>query len=468
MAQLELEAEQAQAAGELARLQARVKATRALLARLTRDVAPAEGRDGNGQAARLLEATEQLAVSAVRAQAEAEATERTLSQVSLAAKFDPLTDLPNRMLLLDRFTVAIANATRHRTRLALLFLDLNNFKQINDTFGHPVGDQVLRRAASCLASSVRAGDTVSRHGGDEFLVLLSELAQASDAVLVADKMIANLGAPYYIGEHMTRLTVSIGISIFPDDGKDAAELIELADKAMYRAKKHGVGSFVFHGEESVSQQTLQLPALVLPGQQPEVSTLSEHERRESQLREANQRLILAALNSQALQEAAERLVEKLLGLRSEAAASKALDSTVVAVDTVVRAAIRTCRPAIDLRLQQLDVQLPADALEVHGDLVCLTQIVGSLLGNASKYTPNGGKLELSVAAAGGTVVIRVVDSGIGITAEALPEIFGSSDNSLRAVRELVHAHGGTVTANSDGKERGSQFTVTLPLAGGVR
>ena len=535
MALLRVDPVNTEAARELAWLQEKVAATRALLTRLTQSVAVAEDRAGNGQAAQLLEANEQLVVSAVLAQAESAAAERTLTEVSLAAKFDALTDLPNRELLLDRFTVAIANATRHRTRLALLFLDLNNFKQINDTFGHAVGDEMLMRAASNLASSVRAGDTVSRHGGDEFLVLLAEVTQASDAVLVADKMIANLGAPSYVGEHMIRLTVSIGISIFPDDGKDAAELIECADAAMYRAKKHGVGSFVFHGADSMSERTLQLPALVLPTLQVQnTPALSEHERRHAQLQEANQRLILAVFNSQELQDAAEqaqrrqtqllatvanalrdpleplrvatatlgrlrgneplqpqvqamielqvgnmsRLVDKLVSLTRVNAARMTLESRVIAMGPIVDAAIKTCRPAMELRLQQLEVLLPEDSLEVQGDPVRLTQVLSNLLGNASKYSPNGGRIELQLMAADDTVAIRVSDNGIGITAEALPRVFASFTQDphandftgiapglgLREVRELVEAHGGTVVASSEGRERGSQFTVTLPLA----
>src|SRR5687767_13783625 len=129
--------------------------------------------------------------------------------------------------------------------------DLDNFKQINDTLGHAFGDQVLKLAASRLASSVRAVDTVSRHGGDEFLILLAEVALASDAEAIADKLRAALAEPGLVGDHVVRLSASIGISLYPDDAEDADTLIELADAAMYRAKRHGLQSVVSQPEGAV-------------------------------------------------------------------------------------------------------------------------------------------------------------------------------------------------------------------------
>ena len=129
----------------------------------------------------LVKANERLILESLRAQVEAESAMQALHEVSHRAEHDPLTELPNRVLLLDRFEQAIASAKRHGSRLALLFMDLNEFKQINDTHGHGTGDQVLKLVAQRLASSVREADTVSRHGGDEFLILLTEVSQASDA-----------------------------------------------------------------------------------------------------------------------------------------------------------------------------------------------------------------------------------------------------------------------------------------------
>jgi diguanylate cyclase (GGDEF)-like protein len=236
------------AARELIQLQQQVAHARAELARLQQDVLEAEKHLGSLQAAQLLEANEQLVLAALRAQTYAETAARALNEVSRAAELDPLTELPNRVRLLDRLALAIAIAKRRRGRLALLFLDLDNFKQINDTLGHAVGDEVLKLAAQCLESSVREADTVSRHGGDEFLILLTEVAHATDAVLVAEKVIAALGAPSRVGEHVLRLTASIGISLYPDDGEDADTLIDRADAAMYRAKRDGLGSFAFYGK----------------------------------------------------------------------------------------------------------------------------------------------------------------------------------------------------------------------------
>jgi diguanylate cyclase (GGDEF)-like protein len=229
-------------------LEEEVKEARADLTRLHRDVVDAEDRLVNTHAAQLLEANEKLVVSTVRAQTHADASAAELKGVSRASQLDPLTKLPNRALLLDRFAIAIASAKRRSARLALLFLDLNEFKQINDKLGHAVGDEALRTAAQCLRSSVRDVDTVSRHGGDEFLILLSEVSQPSDALRVAEKVIAALAAPHALGEEVIRLSASIGISIYPEDGENSATLIDRADAAMYLAKKHEFGSVVFHGQ----------------------------------------------------------------------------------------------------------------------------------------------------------------------------------------------------------------------------
>ena len=232
-------------------------------------------------------------IAALRHQADAETAAQALNEAARSAELDALTQLPNRVLLLDRLTLAIANAKRRDTRLALLFLDLDNFKQINDTFGHAVGDEVLQRAAHCLSASVRDADTVSRYGGDEFVILLTEVTQAADAALVADKMIAALAAPTHVGEHALSVTASIGISLYPDDGEDADTLIDRADAAMYRAKRVGLGGYAFHGETPRADGRQAPP-------------LAEHERRNAQLREANEQLVLPALGARELQAAADQ------------------------------------------------------------------------------------------------------------------------------------------------------------------
>ena len=297
----------ARAAHELARLNGQVEAMRSVLIRLLQDVVVAEKRLTSSEAAQLLEANEQLVIAAVHHQAAADTAAQALTEVSRTAELDALTQLPNRVLLLDRFAGAIANARRHGTRLAVLFLDIDNFKLINDSFGHAIGDEALQRVAACLSSAVRSADTVSRHGGDEFLVLLTEVSHAADAIRVADKVLAMLSAAAPFGGTSLRLSASIGISLYPDDAEDAITLIELADAAMYVAKRHAPGSCVLHGHAPLDERIPQVPAResrrrILPGSPP---AQAEPEVLHNQLREANERLVLAALDAQQLQATAE-------------------------------------------------------------------------------------------------------------------------------------------------------------------
>ncbi|MGH9682480.1 MAG: EAL domain-containing protein [Candidatus Acidiferrales bacterium] len=170
-------------------------------------------------------------------------------QMSHSAQHDVLTNLPNRVLLSDRLTHAIAIARRRGTQLAVLFLDLDRFKHINDSLGHAVGDKLLQSVAKCLEDCVRASDTVSRQGGDEFVVLLSDVECEEDATLSARRMIAAMTAPHCVAEHDLRMTVSIGISIFPNDGEDAETLIKSADTAMYHAKEGGRNNYQFFKQD---------------------------------------------------------------------------------------------------------------------------------------------------------------------------------------------------------------------------
>jgi diguanylate cyclase (GGDEF)-like protein/PAS domain S-box-containing protein len=164
--------------------------------------------------------------------------ERRLQMLHLA-EHDALTDLPNRLLLNDRLARAIALARRYGRRLAVLFLDCDRFKHINDSLGHAVGDQVLRSVARRLTTCVRESDTVSRHGGDEFLILLSEVDQLEDAGLIADKIVSSIAEPHHVAGHELSLTVSVGIALYPEDGQDAQSLVLRADTAMYHAKNTG-------------------------------------------------------------------------------------------------------------------------------------------------------------------------------------------------------------------------------------
>jgi len=164
--------------------------------------------------------------------------ERRLEMLHLA-EHDALTDLPNRLLLNDRLARTIALARRYGRRVAVLFLDCDRFKHINDSLGHAVGDQVLRSVSKRLVTCVRESDTVSRHGGDEFLILLSEVDHPEDAGLIAEKIVASVAEPHLVAGHELILTASVGIALYPEDGQDAQTLIMHADTAMYHAKNTG-------------------------------------------------------------------------------------------------------------------------------------------------------------------------------------------------------------------------------------
>ena len=166
-------------------------------------------------------------------------------QIAHSAEHDFLTGLPNRMLLNDRITQAIALAPRHTKHVAVLFLDLDGFKHINDSLGHPVGDKLLQSITGRLVECVRGSDTVSRQGGDEFVVLLSEVAESEDAAITARRILAAVAQPHSIDRHDLHVSASIGVSVFPDDGLDADTLIKNADTAMYQAKENGRQSFQF-------------------------------------------------------------------------------------------------------------------------------------------------------------------------------------------------------------------------------
>ncbi len=485
--------------------------------------------------AHLRDVNEQLVLSAVRAQMDADAAARQLSDVSRAAELDVLTSLPNRALLRDRMTQALAIAKRHDTRVAVLFLDLNNFKQVNDTLGHAAGDEVLRMAALALVATVRAADTVSRQGGDEFVLLLTDIAEPVDAVPIVEKLMLVLAAPVRHGEHVVRLTASVGISIFPDDGTDADILIDRADSAMYRAKRRGVAGFAFHGDaysEAERQAVLREPPseqLVVHVQEAQ----AEFDRRHAELCDANEQLVLAVLSAQLLQQEAERansqqadfmaimahelrnplapmynvaallarvpaddatlpklqaiierqvghmarMVDDLLDVTRASTGKLRLEVRLIDMASVCSRSVEQRHAAMQLRLQRLATRMPAAPVMVEGDADRLVQVVSNLLDNASKYTPNGGEIGLELTVDTTHAHIRVSDSGIGIAPEALPAIFKLFAQDPRAVgfngvglgigltvvSELVHAHGGSVVAHSDGVGHGSAFVVSLPL-----
>jgi len=171
---------------------------------------------------------------------------RAMAQkMSHLAQHDFLTGLPNRLLLTERLSQAIGQAQRHPKQVGLLFLDLDYFKNINDSLGHIIGDQLLQSVAGRLASCIRNTDTVCRQGGDEFVILLAEIEQPQDAAQVAEKLLASLLAPHLIDGHELHVTLSIGISIYPNDGISADSAMQNADTAMYYAKANGRNNYQF-------------------------------------------------------------------------------------------------------------------------------------------------------------------------------------------------------------------------------
>lgn len=195
---------------------------------------------------RVAERTAEL--SAANAKLQEEVAERKLAEqrVRHMAQHDALTGLPNRALLADRLEQSLTQARRHGHRVAVMFLDLDRFKAINDSLGHEVGDELLKEIARRLRGVVRAADTVGRLGGDEFVVVLHETQDAAAAAHVAEKIIAAFVPPVRVGPHELRASTSIGIALYPEDGDTAPALLKCADAAMYHAKNGGRDRFHFH------------------------------------------------------------------------------------------------------------------------------------------------------------------------------------------------------------------------------
>jgi diguanylate cyclase (GGDEF)-like protein len=204
----------------------------------------------------LQQANENLVIATIEAQKKAEQIQRAKDQLDYLAHHDALTDLPNRILLRDRLNQAIELAHRQGRQLAVMFVDLDRFKYINDSLGHSVGDQLLLSVAQRLTNCVRHSDTVSRQGGDEFVLLLSSIEHPEDAALFAQKMLTALAQPHHIEQRDLHISISIGISIYPADGRDAETLIKRADTAMYYAKESGRNNYKFF-EQNMHVSTVQ-------------------------------------------------------------------------------------------------------------------------------------------------------------------------------------------------------------------
>jgi diguanylate cyclase len=222
------------------------------LTKLRQDLVNVKQDIKNQQGSQLVEAKENLVLAVVHAESMAENAISDFDDLSKSSQRDLLTNIPNRVLMLERLESAIISARRRKNRIAVLFLDLDHFKEINDTLGHATGDKVLQLVASRLEAAIRESDTACRYGGDEFLILLAEISQSADAEQIAEKIIKALEVPACIDDKTLHLAISIGIAIYPDDGKDAAALIDCADKAMYFSKKRTGSSFDLFNKENPS------------------------------------------------------------------------------------------------------------------------------------------------------------------------------------------------------------------------
>lgn len=516
--------------GEAARPEAlarEIAAARSLLGSLQADIREAEERLQGHESYRLLEANEQLVLAMLRAQSETDSAVAALESASHSAEHDVLTGLPNRALLQDRYTQAAASVRRHGARMALLFIDLDDFKRINDGLGHPVGDALLIDTARRLLASTRDVDTVARFGGDEFVVLVSEIAQPSDAGLVAAKLLAAIAEPLAVGDQVLRVTASIGIGIHPDDADTADRLLALADEAMYMAKSQGGGTAHF-----VAQVVPPSPRQEPGGRTQRPQGLAESTHLNQLLREANEQLVVAALGAAELKETAEQALARhqaclaLLGheirtplspLRHAAALldrgphppqalarlKRTIERQVVQIARLVddmlalalsgqtqlritrrpadlvslaREAVEVCQPVIEARGQLVLFHSDQPVEEARLDAARIVQVLVNLIDNASKYTPPGGHLSVSVTSTTDELAVAVRDDGMGLASsdtQALfepflraPEALASGSSGvgigLTVVRELVTAHQGTVEVSSAGVGQGAEFTVRLP------
>lgn len=454
---------------------------RARLINMRQNMAQVRGDISESRAAQLLETTEHLMQTALHAQAIAETAVSDLAELAHTSQHDPVTGLPNRALVLDRIESAIAIARRHETRIGVLFLDLDGFKLINDELGHAVGDQALQLVARRLESIVRDSDTVSRYGGDEFVVLLTEISQPADAAVIAEKIGAALSSPCSVGEHALHLSASIGVSIYPEDGEDGAALIRRADTAMYRSKRRSKGGFEFHHAqtpanhrgaldvvETAHDTTIrsQLPVTVdapslcelrAANEKVVVATQSVHELEMEAERAHHRQIKFLAMVAHELRNphspfrtAAEllqhaptqesqfaelrviverqlarmaQLIDDLLDESRATTGKFRLEPTTVRLDAILAQSVQTCRHAMDTKLQHLHVKLPLTPVTLYGDAARLTQIFSNLLENSCKFTPLGGKITLAVEVLDDVIEISVSDNGMGISAEVLPKIF---------------------------------------------
>jgi len=198
----------------------------------------------------LIAANQQLVLSSIQTEQELEQVKSHVGELTRTSQRDALTDTPNRTLMLDRISRSISYARRHQRQLALIFLDLDHFKQINDNMGHQTGDDVLKLVTRRLSNVLRDSDTISRHGGDEFLILLSAIDSDEDVSTIATKILQALAMPVIFGDQPVQIRASLGIAFYPAHGTDAQMLIQAADAAMYQSKHRGGNCFSIYQADS--------------------------------------------------------------------------------------------------------------------------------------------------------------------------------------------------------------------------
>lgn len=200
----------------------------------------------------LIAANQQLVLSSMQAEQELEQVKSHVGELTRTSQRDALTDTPNRTLMLDRISRSISYARRHHRQLALIFLDLDHFKQINDNMGHQTGDDVLKLVTRRLSSVLRDSDTISRHGGDEFLILLSAIDSDEAVAAIATKILQALAAPVIFVDKPVQIRASLGIAFYPAHGTEAQMLIQAADDAMYQSKRRGGSCFSIYSADTHS------------------------------------------------------------------------------------------------------------------------------------------------------------------------------------------------------------------------
>jgi len=259
----------------------------------------------------LRDANQSLVLAAIQAQTKTASAEDTAAKMVFKAEHDCLTGLPNRSLLIDRLEQAMTMAKRQGHTVAIMFLDLDHFKSINDSFGHEAGDQLLLDVSRRLQECIRQSDTVSRQGGDEFIVLLPVVEALVDADLIARKLIETMNKPFFQGGHQHLVTLSIGISLYPRDGLDVDSLLRHADAAMYHAKAHGRNRYKVFTADLQEEPGREKQKKIWPRDGTARNQGESSASTQTQLQEANEQLVIATVEAQMLREMAEKATEQV-------------------------------------------------------------------------------------------------------------------------------------------------------------